>query len=478
MRVLFTTASLAGHLLPLVPVAWALRAAGHDVLLTTRENAVPIALRSGLPAVSCGPAAEFTELVDGEPPPPPPDGMSGQRYAHGHALARMASGSLAGIGRLARAWRLDLIVSERAESAGPLTAAALGIPWVRYHWSVSDLREYRHAADVELAPELDRLGIPGPPEPDLVLDPWPPGLRRAHAVGHLGVRHVAANGDAALPDWLFERRDRPRICVTLGTLLPRYGATGAPARMTNLISELARLDVELLIAVDDDIVTRQPPPASAVRHAGRLPLADVLPTCDAVVTHGGQGTALTAVAAGRPQVVVPHLDDQFDNAEALSAAGAAVLIPPSDVTPGAVSAGCAELLGNPVYAKATARLAEDMALMPTPADAIALRYATEDLDIGGIVVRKGEQVVGGSGPPDTIRTSFPSRSGSTSPGTTAHRTRHTSGSASARTTAWAPPWLTRRPRSPSTPCSTASPASPSPYRRPRWNGSPSRAPGV
>ncbi|GGY40519.1 nucleotide disphospho-sugar-binding domain-containing protein [Streptomyces djakartensis] len=381
MRVLFTTAPLAGHLLPLVPVAWALRAAGHDVLLTTRQNAVPMALRSGLPAVSCGPAAEFTDLVDGEPPPDgatPPDtvGMphdrGGQRYAHGRVLARMAGGSLAGIGRLARAWRPDLIVSERAESAGPLTAAALGIPWVRYHWSVSELREYRDAADVELAPELDRLGIPGPPEPALVLDPWPAGLRAAHAVGHHGVRHVAANGDAPLPDWLFEPRDRPRICVTLGTLLPRYGATGAPGRITALIDELTLLDADLVVAVDDDVVVGWPSLPSSVRHAGRLPLADVLPACDAVVTHGGQGTALTAVAACLPQVVVPHLDDQFDNAEALSAAGAAVLIPPSDATPAAVSAGCAELLGNPAYAKATDRLADDMALMPAPADAVAL----------------------------------------------------------------------------------------------------------
>ncbi|MFI9630393.1 nucleotide disphospho-sugar-binding domain-containing protein [Streptomyces sp. NPDC052042] len=384
MRVLFTTAPLAGHLFPLVPLAWALRAAGHDVLVTTRENFVPAALRSGLPAAACGPAAEFTDLVDGEPPPLP-DGMIGQRYVHGRALARMASGSLAGVGKLARSWRPDLIVSERAEFAGPLTATALGIPWVQHHWSVSDLREYRYAAAMELAPELERLGICGLPEPVRILDPWPTCLRRAHAADHHGVRHVAAHGDAALPDWLFERRGRPRICVTLGTLLPRYGATGTPGYMMDLVDELAGLDAELLIAVDDDIAARWPRLPSAVRHAGRLPLADVLPTCDAVVTHGGQGTALTAVAAGRPQVVMPHLDDQFDNAEALSAAGVAVLVPPSRATPGTVSAGCAELLGNPAYTKAATRLAEDVALMPAPSAAVALfeRLPTAARTAGG-----------------------------------------------------------------------------------------------
>ncbi|WP_274564260.1 glycosyltransferase [Streptomyces spiramyceticus] len=369
MRALFTTAPLAGHLLPLVPTAWALRAAGHDVLVTTRENFVPVALRSGLPSSSCGPAVDFTGTVADGPLAPSRD-EAGQRGVLGGALARVARGSLAGVRRLADVWRPDLIVSERAEFAGPLVAAALGIPWVRYHWSVSCLEEYRRAAEEEFAPELTALGLDRFPDPARVLDPWPVSLRRPDAVAHDGIRHVPAHGDAPVPEWAFTRGRRPRICVTLGTMLPRYGAFGVRDFLAELVEETRGSDCELLIAVDDDIVARWPPLPAAVRHAGRLPLAEVLPACDVVVHHGGQGTSLTALAAGRPQVVMPRLDDQFDNAQALAAADAALLVPPSLATPAAVAAGCAELLENALYAKAAAGLAETMALLPSPSAAV------------------------------------------------------------------------------------------------------------
>ena len=35
MRVLITSAPMHGHLFPLVPLAWALRAAGHEVLVAS-----------------------------------------------------------------------------------------------------------------------------------------------------------------------------------------------------------------------------------------------------------------------------------------------------------------------------------------------------------------------------------------------------------------------------------------------------------
>lgn len=49
MRVLFTTNPLSGHFFPLVPLAWACRLAGHEVLVATAENFVSTAARSFLP---------------------------------------------------------------------------------------------------------------------------------------------------------------------------------------------------------------------------------------------------------------------------------------------------------------------------------------------------------------------------------------------------------------------------------------------
>ncbi len=44
---------------------------------------------------------------------------------------------------------------------------------------------------------------------------------------------------------------------------------------------------------------------------GEVPHDWLLPRCAAVVHHGGAGTTAAAVRSGRPQVVVPHVGDQF-----------------------------------------------------------------------------------------------------------------------------------------------------------------------
>ncbi|MCX4970509.1 DUF1205 domain-containing protein [Streptomyces sp. NBC_00654] len=371
MRVLFSTVPLAGHFLPLAPLAWALRAAGHEVLVTTPDNIVASVLGSGLPVASCGPQAEFTGLIRREDLSEVPEGLVPQRYLHGRAFGRIAGGSLAGIAALAESWQPDLLICERAEFAGPLVAASRNVPWVQYHWSVAELPEYRHAAAEELSTAMAASGIRDLPRPAAVLDPWPASLRLGHAAGHQEIRHVPSHGDAQVPSWVFERRSRPRICLTFGTVLPQYGGGGLRGLMTALAQALAETGAELLLAVDDALAVQWTAPHPAIRHIGRLPLADTFPTCDIVVHHGGQGTSLTALAAGRPQFVLPELDDQFDNARALETAGAAVVLPMAAAAPETVVKGCLRLLEDDRYAKAAARLAEVSALMPAPSALVA-----------------------------------------------------------------------------------------------------------
>ncbi|MEJ2456856.1 MAG: glycosyltransferase [Novosphingobium sp.] len=56
------------------------------------------------------------------------------------------------------------------------------------------------------------------------------------------------------------------------------------------------------------------------------PHSAVFPSAAAIVHHGGIGTTGQALRAGRPQIVVPHFGDQFDNAARLEAAGIGVTI--------------------------------------------------------------------------------------------------------------------------------------------------------
>ncbi len=213
--------------------------------------------------------------------------------------------------------------------------------------------------------------MPALPPPVTVLNPWPPSLRQAHAVTQRRMRNVPYDGQARVPAWVWARRTRPRVCLTLGTVLPRLGLDGMSDIVLPMLHALARLDVEVVVAVEDAVVAGWPPLPDVVTHVGRMPLSHVLRACDVAVHHGGQGTALTALGAGNPQLVLPAFDDQLDNAAAVVAAGAGLRLLPGEVEPGAVADRCAELLGRPGFGRAAAAIAAEIAVQPSLADVAA-----------------------------------------------------------------------------------------------------------
>ncbi|MGW5051345.1 nucleotide disphospho-sugar-binding domain-containing protein [Actinokineospora sp. NPDC004072] len=364
MRFVFSTVGLPGHFFPLVPLAWAVRAAGHEVLVMAPDDFVPTVVRAGLPAAPVGDAVALSAAGEahGEP--------GSRRGTLGRAFARMARRVLPGTQTIVNAWQPDLVVSERAEYACRVAAAAAGVPHAELHWGVAPLRGYQSAATAELRAELTALGLAGLPEPAMVINPWPPSLRLGYAAAHHGVRNVNYNGDARVPDWVWQPRTRPRICVTLGTVLPKLGARRLREVVVPMLEDLSRLDVDLAVAMDPAVTEGWPTLPDAVRHLGRMPLSQVLGACDVVVHHGGHGTSLTAFHTGCPQLVLPELDDQFDNADAVVRSGAGLRLLPADATPAAVTAGCAELLSTPRFATAAAAVAAEIAAQPPLVDIV------------------------------------------------------------------------------------------------------------
>jgi UDP:flavonoid glycosyltransferase YjiC (YdhE family) len=361
MRVLFTSVALCGHFYPLVPLAWTFRALGHDVLVAVAEDFVPEVLRAGLPSVACGPPADFTGFSA--------SGESGQlaarRYGNGRVFARNAARNLPGLTSIVDRWRPGLVLGERAESAGPVVAAMSGVPAVELQWGVAELAEYRAAAADELAATLARLGLRAMPPAAGVVNPWPPSLRLPHARGQRRMRNVPYDGQALVPGWVWEPRSRPRVCLTLGTVLPRLGLDGMTELVIPVLRELGRLGVDVVVAVDDAVAATLPPLPAAAVHVGRMPLSHVLRACDVAIHHGGQGTALTALGAGNPQLVLPVFDDQLDNAEAVVEGGAGLRLRPDEVDAKAVAGCCAELLERPAFADAAADVAAEIAAQPS-----------------------------------------------------------------------------------------------------------------
>jgi MGT family glycosyltransferase len=121
---------------------------------------------------------------------------------------------------------------------------------------------------------------------------------------------------------------------------------------------LAGLPVSCLLTVGREVDLDSLPAAPPnVRLAHWVPQADVLPHAAAVVCHGGAGTTLGALAAGRPLVVVPLFADQPFNAARVAATGAGLA---AATEPAAVRAALTRLLADERFGVAAERIATEM----------------------------------------------------------------------------------------------------------------------
>jgi MGT family glycosyltransferase len=102
------------------------------------------------------------------------------------------------------------------------------------------------------------------------------------------------------------------------------------------------------------------PAAANVVVLRSAPHAAVLPHAAAVVTHGGHGTVIKALAAGVPLVVLPMGRDQLDVAARVTAAGAGVRVKPS-ASPAKIAAAVRTVLDDPAYRLGAERLAAAIA---------------------------------------------------------------------------------------------------------------------
>lgn len=90
------------------------------------------------------------------------------------------------------------------------------------------------------------------------------------------------------------------------------------------------------------------------------PHRDILPQADLVVTHGGHGTVIKALAAGLPLVILHHGRDQADNAARVTTRGAGVSVP-RGASSARIARAVAEVLDDPRYRAAAEELSRAIA---------------------------------------------------------------------------------------------------------------------
>jgi UDP:flavonoid glycosyltransferase YjiC (YdhE family) len=90
----------------------------------------------------------------------------------------------------------------------------------------------------------------------------------------------------------------------------------------------------------------RPAPANAVL-VSWMSYAETMPRCDLVITHGGHGTLVRALASGCPVLVCPAGGDMAENAARVDWAGVGVRLAPRFGTPGGVRLAVRRALGSP-----------------------------------------------------------------------------------------------------------------------------------
>ena len=127
--------------------------------------------------------------------------------------------------------------------------------------------------------------------------------------------------DAVYESAAFDRPG-PRVLVTLGTTFQDRDMEHA------FVRSVVKAGFNVLNTGSTDDETAQAP---NVRRVGFVPLARILPDVDLVVSAGGTGTVLSALASGLPMVIRPITADHPSNAARAEKLGAArVITDPAD----------------------------------------------------------------------------------------------------------------------------------------------------
>ncbi|WP_328338477.1 nucleotide disphospho-sugar-binding domain-containing protein [Micromonospora sp. NBC_00421] len=372
------------HFYGLVPLAWALQAAGHEVRVASHPSLVPAISSAGLAAVPLGRDLDFAEAFAGRigavgaldpavsAAPEPTDTLEPAITADG-GVVRFADALLDDLVDFGRSWRPDLMVWEPFNLAAPVAAAALDVPGVLHLWGPDSSVTLRLDPESVLGPLAGRFGLTAS-DVDLTgvltLDPVPPPMQVPSARPGRPVRFVPYNGPAVLPSWLHGPADRPRVCVTAGTMMAGVGLDDRLG-LPRVIRAVAGLDVEVVVLVERSQQAGLGPLPGNVRLVDApLALRLVLPTCAALVQQGGAGSTMTALGFGVPQLILPQVSDQHFNGERLAVTGAGTWLSPTEADDDTLRELVGELIGDGHWRESAALMRDRVHAMPAPAEVV------------------------------------------------------------------------------------------------------------
>jgi UDP:flavonoid glycosyltransferase YjiC (YdhE family) len=381
MRVLFTSAGGRGHSDPLVPIARTARQAGHEVAFCCRPPMGPTIEADGFTAYTAGPEIHAPA---GIAPLAPLDVERELRVLRdGFAGRGIAARRVDELPEVFARFGPDLLVCDETDFGALVAAERHDLPYatvvvvaagsfLRPDVIAEPLQQLRAEHGLAPDPELEMLTrycvvAPGPPS---FRDPAFPLGPTAHPI-----RPAALDRDgAALPAGI--GIDDGLVYFTLGSIFNLESGDLYDRVLRGLRDLPFTVVATVGAAIDTAMLGPQPPNVHVERFVAQ---SAILPHCRAVVSHGGSGTVLGALAYGAPQVLLPMGADQPFNAARCDALGVGRTLDAVTCSPQEVHDAVIEVLHDPAYRDRAARLRDETLALPGATYAVGLieRLAAE-----------------------------------------------------------------------------------------------------
>ncbi|MFI5986696.1 glycosyltransferase [Streptomyces sp. NPDC051555] len=383
MRILFASVGNFGHIFPLLPLARAARAAGHEVAFATGEQFHQTLSEAGFEPVTAGRSVPeafieaaggraFLEAHGGEvgAQDVPPEVLANLHIkVFGSVLPRWVAADLAPV---FESRQIDLVVHEVLNPGAGFAAQLAGVPALAHGVGLLAQDHEAERLQQEILATAADLGVTVPAGQVLTLgntyiDICPPSLQDRAFVesgqARIEQRPVAFVEPGELPAGLAESGE-PFVYLTLGTAL------GSAENLRTVIDGLAPLGVPVLVAAGFRVqIADLGELPEHVIVAPWLPQSAVLAHAALVVQHGGSGTTLATLEAGLPQLIVPQGADGPANGKAVRDAGAGEVL--FELSAEAVTEHARKILGDPGYREAAGKIAAEIAALPDPAEIAA-----------------------------------------------------------------------------------------------------------
>jgi len=177
------------------------------------------------------------------------------------------------------------------------------------------------------------------------------------AAGHpANVVHAGPLGVSRPPRRRRTGGGQPLVLLSFSTTV----MPGQEALLQRVCDALAGQSLDAILTLGPAVSTGAFAPPPNVEVTAFADHDRLLPDCRAVVTHGGLGTTLRALAHGKPLLLLPLGRDQRHNAARVAELGAGVSLP-VEASPGEIRSALVELLGQPRYGEAATAAAAAIA---------------------------------------------------------------------------------------------------------------------